>query len=412
MEAGTRIYTIANVDEVWVRVEAYESDLAWVHYGQPVAFRTEAYPGEVFEGAIAFIAPTVDPDTRTVDVRVNVPNPDGALKPGMFVRGVVRSRVATSGRVMDPGLAGKWISPMHPEVVKDEPGTCDVCGMPLVPAEELGYVPAEVKPSDKPLVIPATAPLVTGERAVVYVRSAADPPTFTGREVVLGPRAGDFYLVERGLREGERVVTHGNLKIDSALEIQAKPSMMTPMEERGGPGEPYAGVDSEFRAALGAVYAAYLDVQDALAEDEPERAAEAAGALRETLAGDPGAPLQGAPAEAWRETHGPALRKAAGELAVKADLAQLRTAFEPVSEAVEAAVRDYGLPQGVSAFVVHCPMAFDDTGADWLQAYGDEVRNPYFGSAMYHCGAVKERIAGAALPADTANGDGEGHAHE
>lgn len=413
VETGTRIYTIANLAEVWVKLAAYESDLPWVHYGQPVEFRTESYPGEVFEGTVAFIAPEVDPHTRTVDVRVNVPNPDGALKPGMFVRGVVRSRVATSGRVMDPNLAGKWISPMHPEVVKDGPGTCDVCGMPLVPAEELGYVSADPEPADKPLVIPATAPLVTGKRAVVYVQTATAPPAFEGREVVLGPRAGEYYLVERGLREGERVVTHGNFKIDSALEIKAKPSMMTPMHEREAPGGPYADVRAEFRRALGTAYTAYLEVQDALAQDEPEQAAAAAKGLRDALEGDLGKPLEGAPAKAWRDTHAPALRDTAAALAAKTDLAEQRTVFEPVSEAFEAAVRDYGLPEGTSAFVVHCPMAFDDAGADWLQADGDEVRNPYFGSSMYRCGTVKERIAGTAETPDMNHAESHGgHAHE
>ncbi|MFA5424778.1 MAG: efflux RND transporter periplasmic adaptor subunit, partial [Phycisphaerae bacterium] len=80
-----------------------------------------------------------------------------------------------------------------------------------------------------PLVIPATAPLITGKRAVVYVK-LPDPnrPVFEGRQVVLGPRAGDYYIVEEGLAEGELVVTNGNFKIDSALQIQAKPSMMSP----------------------------------------------------------------------------------------------------------------------------------------------------------------------------------------
>ena len=73
-------------------------------------------------------------------IRVNVPNLQGKLKPGMFVRAVVRARIADGGRVIDPDLAGKWISPMHPEIVKDQPGVCDICGMPLVRAESLGYL--------------------------------------------------------------------------------------------------------------------------------------------------------------------------------------------------------------------------------------------------------------------------------
>ena len=78
-------------------------------------------------------------------------------------------------------------------------------------------------------MIPASAPLRTGLRAVVYVRlPEREKPTFEGREIVLGPRAGDYYIVRSGLEESELVVTNGNFKIDSALQILAKPSMMSP----------------------------------------------------------------------------------------------------------------------------------------------------------------------------------------
>jgi len=146
----------------------------------------------------------------------------------MFVRAVVRSKVAGAGRVMDEDMAGKLICPMHPSIVKTTAGQCDICGMDLVTTESLGYVTA-AEPNEAPLVIPASAPLITGTRAVVYVRLAdKEKPTFEGREIVLGSRAGDYYLVKDGLAEGELIVTNGNFKIDSALQIQAKPSMMSP----------------------------------------------------------------------------------------------------------------------------------------------------------------------------------------
>jgi Cu(I)/Ag(I) efflux system membrane fusion protein len=228
VDTGTKIYTIADLSQVWVKLDAYESDLVWLRYGQKVEIAVEAYPGEVFKGTISFISPTLDPQTRTIKLRVNVPNPDGKLKPEMFVHAIVRSKVAMGGNVMDPNMAGKWICPMHPSVVKETSGQCDICGMDLVTTESLGYVSAQ-QPEQAPLVIPATAPLITGKRAVVYVR-LPDPnkPSFEGREVILGPRAGDYYIVESGLAEGDTVVTKGNFKIDSALQIQAKPSMMNP----------------------------------------------------------------------------------------------------------------------------------------------------------------------------------------
>ena len=229
VKTGTRIYTIADLSRVWVNLDAYESDLAWLRYGQEVQFTTESHPGVTFTGSISFIHPVLDEQTRTVKVRVNVENRDNRLKPGMFVRAVVQARIATGGRVMDAALAGKWISPMHPEVVKDEPGNCDVCGMPLVPAESLGYVGGEPTEEDMPLVIPASAPLLTGKRAIVYVQvPGRDKPTFEGRELVLGPRGEHHYVVQEGLEDGELVVAKGAFKIDAELQIRAKPSMMSP----------------------------------------------------------------------------------------------------------------------------------------------------------------------------------------
>ena len=121
---------------------------------------------------------------------------------------------------------------MHPESVKDGPGQCDVCGMDLVPAEKL-FDGADGS-TESPLVIPASSALMTGRRAVVYVRLPdREKPTFEGREVVLGPRAGDYYVVLEGLSEGERVVVRGNFKSDSALQILARPSMMNPQHQGG-----------------------------------------------------------------------------------------------------------------------------------------------------------------------------------
>lgn len=242
VRTGDRIYTVADLSRLWVQMDAYESDLAWLRYGQEVEFTTEAYPGEVFKGQVAFIDPVLNKDTRTVKVRVNVSNEDGRLKPEMFVRAIVRSKIAAGGRVLDASLAGKWISPMHPEIIKDEPGNCDICKMPLVRAESLGYVTAEPSDTAKPLVIPVSAALLTGTRAIVYVQVPdAEEPTYEGREIVLGPRAGDYYLVKAGLKEGELVVTNGNFKLDSALQISAKPSMMTPSGGGGGSGHNHGG---------------------------------------------------------------------------------------------------------------------------------------------------------------------------
>ena len=228
VETGARLFTVADLTRVWVVLDAYESDLVWLRFAQEVTFEVAAYPGETFKGLIAFIDPLLNPATRTVKVRVNVPNADGRLKPEMFVRATVRAAVTGDGRVARADLRGRWISPMHPEIVKDGPGTCDVCGMPLVRAEDLGYAGPDDASNPLPLVIPATAPLLTGPRAVVYVAVPGSDGVYEGRDIVLGPRAGDYFLVRQGLQEGEQVVINGNFKIDSSLQIQGRPSLMAP----------------------------------------------------------------------------------------------------------------------------------------------------------------------------------------
>jgi Cu(I)/Ag(I) efflux system membrane fusion protein len=226
VEMGTKIYTIADLSHVWARLDAYETDLPWIRYGQTVEIEAQAYPGEVFTGFISFVDPVVDDRTRTVKLRTNLPNPDGRLKPNMFVRATLRTSLAAGGKLMEPSMAGKWICPMHPEIVRDRKTTCPKCGMELKKAEELGFRTADSPPAEPPIVIPVTAPLLTGTRAIVYVENPDQPGNFTGRQVTLGPRAGEFYLVEQGLSEGERVVVNGSFFVDSAMQISGRSSMM------------------------------------------------------------------------------------------------------------------------------------------------------------------------------------------
>ena len=389
VETGSRIYTIADLEHLWVRLEAYESDIEWVRLGQEVEFTTEAYPGTVFRGRVSFIDPVVDPRTRTVKLRVNVPNEDRRLKPEMLVRATVASQVAGVGRVFDPYLAGKWISPMHPEIVKDGPGKCDICGMDLVPAEELGYV-RQAESAEAPLVVPARAPLITGKRAVVYVEQAgADRPTYVGREVVLGPRAGDVYIVRSGLVEGERVVVEGNFKIDSALQIEARPSMMNPAVAEDEPEVRNEGAHHEvppaFLSELRPVYSGYLRLQEALAADDLERGVESLRELSGTLQAVAENELPASLAGEWRRAK-TVLHAAATAGLNAADIAAMRLAFRDLSTTTIALANHLGHDLPEPLVVAHCPLAFDH-GADWIQS-GERVENPYFGESMYRCGEI------------------------
>ena len=392
VNTGTRIYTIADLSRVWVNLDAYESDLAWLRYGQQVRFTAESYPGEVFIGSISFIHPVLNESTRTVKVRVNVPNENGRLKPGMFVRATAAADVATDGRIMDAALAGKWISPMHPEIIKDGPGACDVCGMPLVRAESLGYVGTEPTDEDKPLVIPASAPLLTGKRAIVYVEvPGKEKPTFEGREIVLGPRAGDYYLVKHGLSAGERVVTKGAFKIDAELQIRAKPSMMTP--DGGGGGSEHAhhgataSIDPAFKKQLGAVVDRYLAIQSALAQDSAEIAKkEAMQGLASLGAVDMGL-VAGDDHMAWMK-HAGELKTLLAAVEAAEGIEPVRAQFALLSETITAALTRFGVAEG-RLYKAWCPMAFDNRGASWIQS-GEEISNPYFGETMLRCGEIKE----------------------
>ena len=99
VKEGSVVYNISNLDYLWVELDAYESDLQWLHYAQEVSFTTEAWPGEEFKGRVSFIHPILNNKTRTVKVRVNVDNKDRRLKPDMFVRAEVRVNINAAGQV-------------------------------------------------------------------------------------------------------------------------------------------------------------------------------------------------------------------------------------------------------------------------------------------------------------------------
>lgn len=386
IETGTLLFRVAEMDRLWLILEAYEVDLAWLRFGQKVHFTVKSNPGQQFEGTIAFIQPMVDPGMRTVKVRVNVDNPQRLLKPGMYAQGIVHAKLSAEGKVIAPELAGKWISPMHPEIVKDHPGSCDICGMALVPAEQLGYTSVPESGEDHretlPLVIPASSILRTGKRAIVYVEVPdRDRPTYEGREIVLGTRAGDFYLVESGLSEGERVVSQGAFKIDSSLQIQGKQSMMAfPGENHGhshttpdspavaGPVEPYSGFHKVFDPLL----QTYFKLQHSLAMDQLEEARQHAREMESLLAPIP------------LEDRGIGLA-ALQRILQAQNLEAARRPFEPLSDWITEWLQSYGTSLESRIWRMSCPMVFGNYTGYWLQNH-DQLLNPYHGSGMLHCG--------------------------
>lgn len=211
---GEDLFRIADLSHLWMQAEIYESDLAKIRLGQTVIIHTDAYPDEVFKGAVVFFDPFLNPKTRTVKVRVDVPNPKFELKPGMFVDAYINVSIHQGIQAADTVI---YTCPMHPEVISTERGDCPICGMELVEKEKAlaGTV----------LAIPKSAVLDTGTRKVVYIEE--ETGVYTPREVRVGPEATGivngqkqrFYSVLSGLSEGMTVVTHANFLIDSQRQI-------------------------------------------------------------------------------------------------------------------------------------------------------------------------------------------------
>jgi len=447
VKTGSPIYTLADLDRVWVILEAYESDLHGLRLEQQVLFSVESYPGTVFQGQVAYIDPLVNQKSRTIRVRLNVDNRDAKLKPGMFVRATAADMAITDS-------------------------------------------------SKLPLLIPTSAPLVTGKRALVYVQVPHKVGVYVGREIILGPRRGAFYQVKSGLKEGELVVTRGNFKIDSAIQIQARPSMMNPSRAEGPDstdklpslflsqlnllnrsfaelstavhsnntpqqtttlasfskalqsisaegvkdkaelswkelsmllrddtillGEAdnqketeqlYSemaehfdqvrrrfGLDKSNAAHLGSdklrkkiapLVHRYLTLQQHLAADNFTAAHKDGTALM---------PLVKTVAEALEETGLEQGGTLAGDLRLHftqlqaaKDLEQQRSAFYPASQALARTVEIFGNGDSTTLYLEFCPMAFHNKGATWVSD-SKEIQNPYFGAMMLHCGEVRQQL--------------------
>ena len=165
-EPSTVLATIAELSPVWIVVDVYERDLGRILVGATAVSTTPAYPGVDWRGRVTYIGPEVRPETRTAQVRVEVPNPDAKLKFGMFVEAVVDA------------------------------------------------APAAV------VAVPSAAVQMIGSDAVVFVPDETTPGSFRERRVRLGPVDGASVAVLEGLAEGERVVTKGSFELRAEAERQ------------------------------------------------------------------------------------------------------------------------------------------------------------------------------------------------
>jgi Cu(I)/Ag(I) efflux system membrane fusion protein len=232
-----------------------------------------------------------------------------------------------------------------------------------------------------------------------------DEPTFELREVTLGPRTEEHYIVLGGLEEGERVVTRGSFKIDSAMQIAAKASMMNPHggqsstghEHHGGGVNAAAGkqiepleLAPEILQVLDPLYISYFDFQQALAQDDFKGAQMHAVELSSVSSAI--ALTQGGRAEEKWASIKKQLISNLEHAEHWQDIKSVRQAFEPISLAVLELQRTFGHSSDRVTYEVYCPMAFDNKGAAWLQS-SKTVNNPFFGATMLRCGEVREEFA-------------------
>lgn len=366
---GTVMYEVADLSRLWLVLEAYEEDLNWISAGDSVRFRLRGEALAHHHAVVSFIDPVVHPQRRTVGVRADIDNAGGRLRPDMLATGSLRAEMA-----------------------------------------------------EPKLMVPVTAVLWTGPRSLVYVRDPeADVPTFRVREVELGPRAGDFYVIHDGLEEGEDVVFNGVFRIDSEFQLADRFSMMNrepgtgavPVHDHGGHGAdangdqgahdghdapsthdldpdegPFDDVPDDFRSKLTEAVREYIRGKDAFVDSD---LSEAQGAFGEFLAaleaiGEHGLPGSGH--QAWMESY-VELHGQAGDIVDAGDIGQARSAFRSLSDELVRAVTLFGI-EGV-VYRQYCPMAFDDEGGYWISDE-EQIRNPYLPDTMLMCGEVIEKL--------------------
>ena len=167
------LFTLADLSRLWIWIDVYQRDLGNVHLEDEARARVDAFPGEVFAGKVSYLSAQVDRDTRTVRARLDVDNPDGKLRPGMFVE----------------------VELLDPHAREDGGGE---------------------SPS---LVVPESAVVREGEERLVFV--PIGERRFERRDVQTGTKSGGFIAVLDGLELGESVVVEGAFLLKSAASKES-----------------------------------------------------------------------------------------------------------------------------------------------------------------------------------------------
>ncbi|HZH88386.1 MAG TPA: efflux RND transporter periplasmic adaptor subunit [Chitinophagaceae bacterium] len=342
---GQPIVKVSNLSTVWAMFDAYENQIAQLKVGQKVTVTTNAYPGKEYDATIAFIDPSLNVQSRTVSVRATLNNQSGVFKPGMFVSSKIQ---------LPPSAANTSL-----------------------------------------VSVPASAVLWTGNRSLVYVKTHADEPVFEMREVGLGTKSGDTYLITDGLKSGEEVVINGTFTVDAAAQLQGKKSMMT--SSGGAENEvqlPLINIErlkvsSKFQSQLKAVFNDYLVISKALVNDNASTPKKAAEDLLKSLQKVDMKLVTEEPGHSHWMMLDEEMQKAALGISKSSDIQKQRAHFEHLSNHLINAVQTFGINQKI--YLDYCPMVNNDNGAYWLSTE-EKILNPYYGASMLGCGEVTEVI--------------------
>jgi Cu(I)/Ag(I) efflux system membrane fusion protein len=344
VKQGESLFDLVNLQRVWVLFDAYEADLAHIALGDQIEFTTAALPQQKFSAKITFIDPAINPKTRVASLRTEVRNSNRALKPEMLVYGVLNKSTGNKNQ----------------------------------------------------MTIPKSAVLWTGTRSVVYEKLPdATVPSFRFKEIDLGDAIGDQYQVISGLELGEEIVTHGNFAIDAAAQLNNQASMMNRDVKIKGMGklemlpDYTTSTSTEFKDQLEQLLGQYLLLKEAFVATDSVQASQAAETFIAALGSVDMSQISGAAHTFWMAQLG-ALKVHAEQISNLRAVAAQRQQFGFLSDVLIKVIKVFGVSEN-TYYIQHCPMAFDDAGADWISSQ-KEIQNPYFGSAMLKCGTVETTI--------------------
>lgn len=334
---GDPIIGLANLNNLWVKFDAYESDLADINIGDVVNFKVPAYPNQTFKSKIDYIDPIINKDTRTARIRGSVNNTNGFLKPEMLVNGSVNSNSES-----------------------------------------------EI------LTIPKSSVLWTGERSVVYVKvPGTDEHIFEAREVRIGKLTDAGYPVVNGLEQGEEVAISGAFSIDAAAQIAGKKNMMT-MSGKPKSKEKKHDHKSETKKAidLSGMLPNYMELQEAFVATDLAKAKEIAkkyaGYISDNILNSN--ELKQSDYEKEVES----IVDLSKGIAEDSDIEKARKKFSNIS-VLMIDIIDATNSYADGLYVMKCPMATVGDSAVWLSKT-KKVLNPYYGDEMLNCGFVKREL--------------------